>query len=58
MAHLWEDFIVDNLHINLGSRIFQLFGTGYEPLLQGIAVMLIYWLLLFWMYRKQIFLRI
>ena len=58
MAHLWEDFIVENLHINLGSRIFQLFGTGYEPLLQGIAVMLIYWLLLFWMYRKQIFLRI
>jgi predicted acyltransferase len=58
IAHLWEDFIVTNLHTHLGYRIFEIFGAGLQPLLLGIAVMLIYWLTLFWMYRKKIFLRI
>jgi heparan-alpha-glucosaminide N-acetyltransferase len=58
IAHLWEDFIVDNLHIHLGYRAFRLFGTALEPLMLGIVVMLIYWLILFWMYRRKLFLRI
>ncbi len=58
MAHLWEDFIVDNLHINLGYRVFRVLGPGLEPLMIGIAVMLIYWCILYWMYRRKIFLRI
>jgi len=58
IAHLWEDFIVNNLHINLGYRIFNVFGAGLEPLMLGTAVMLIYWLILYWMYRKSLFLRI
>src|ERR1039457_7005109 len=58
IAHLWEDFIVTNLHTHLGYRIFEIFGAGLQPLLLGIAVMLIYWLTLFWMYRKKIFVRI
>ncbi len=32
--------------------------TGLEPLMLGITVMLIYWLILYWMYRKRLFLRI
>ncbi len=58
IAHLWEDFIINNLHINLGYNIFRVFGTGLEPLMLGITVMLIYWLILYWMYRKRLFLRI
>jgi heparan-alpha-glucosaminide N-acetyltransferase len=58
IAHLWEDFIVNNLHINLGYGIFRIFGTGLEPLMLGTAVMMIYWLILYWMYRKKLFLRI
>ncbi|WP_263358793.1 acyltransferase family protein [Acidicapsa ligni] len=58
IAHLWEDFIVENLHINLGRKLFQVFGLGLEPLMLGICVMLIYWVLLFWMYRRNLFLRI
>jgi predicted acyltransferase len=56
--HLWEDFIVQNLHINLGYKIFQFLGPGLEPLMLGIAVMLIFWLILYWMYHRKIFLRI
>jgi len=58
IAHLWEDFIVDNLHINLGYGLFRIFGTGLEPLILGIAVMTIYWLILYWMYCRKLFLRI
>jgi predicted acyltransferase len=58
MAHLWEEFIVANLHIHLGSRIFNVFGAGLEPLMLGITVMLIYWFILYWMYRRKLFLRI
>ena len=58
IAHLWEDFIVQNLHINLGYQVFRVFGPGLEQLMVGITVMLIYWLILFWMYRRKIFLRI
>jgi predicted acyltransferase len=58
IAHLWENFISSSFHINLGYRIFQIFGSALEPLMLGIAVMLAYWLILFWMYRNKIFLRI
>ena len=58
LVHLWQDFIVDNLHIHLGYNIFRAFGTGLEPLMLGITVMLIYWAILYWMYRRKIFLRI
>ena len=56
--HLWGDFIRENLHINLGYKVFRVFGTGLEPLMLGIAMMLIFWLILYWMYRRKIFLRI
>jgi predicted acyltransferase len=58
IAHLWEDFIVSSLHIHLGSRIFRSFCLGLEPLIVGITVMSIYWLILYWMYRRSLFLRI
>jgi len=32
--------------------------VGLEPLMVGIAVMLTYWLILYWMYHRRIFLRI
>ncbi|MFZ0743296.1 MAG: DUF5009 domain-containing protein [Terracidiphilus sp.] len=58
IAHLWEDFIINNLHINLGYQVFRIFGTGLEPLMLGITVMLVYWIFLYWMYSKRLFLRI
>jgi predicted acyltransferase len=58
IAALWEEFIVNNLHIHLGYSAFRVFGEGLEPLMVGMAVMLIYWLILYWMYRKKLFLRI
>jgi predicted acyltransferase len=58
IAHLWQRFIVDSFRIHLGRDLFQVFGTGAEPLLQGMAVLLVYWLVLFWMYRRKLFLKV
>ena len=58
MAHLFEHFIMDSFRIHLGAHAFQMFGTGVEPLVRGMAVLLVYWLMLFWMYRRKLFLRI
>jgi predicted acyltransferase len=58
MAHLFENFIIDSFRINLGPNAFRLLGDGLQPFIQGVAVMLTYWLMLFWMYRRKLFLRI
>jgi predicted acyltransferase len=58
MAELLPAFIKDNLKIHLGEGTFRILGLPYEPLLQGGAVLLVLWLILFWMYRRKIFLRI
>jgi predicted acyltransferase len=58
MAHLWERFILDSFRINLGAHAFAFLGTAYEPFLRGIAVLLVYWALLYWMYRRKLFLKI
>lgn len=43
---------------HFGLKPFEIAGPAYEPLLHGIAVLAIVWLILFWMYRKRIFVRI
>jgi predicted acyltransferase len=58
MAHLFDGFIHNNLKIHLGQDSFKLLGAGYEPFVHGASVLLIYWLILHWMYRRKIFLRI
>lgn len=58
IAHWFEDFFVDSFRINLGPHFFQFLGAGLEPFLQGWAVLLSYWLVLFWMYRRKLFLKI
>jgi len=51
-------FITDNLKTHLGRDVFNLLGTAYAPFLQGVAVLLVLWLILFWMYRRKLFLRL
>lgn len=58
IAHLCEDFIASSLRIHLGMKPFQIFGPGLEPLLFGGTILLGFWIILFWMYRRKIFLRI
>ena len=57
MAHLFESFLADSFRIHLGHA-FQVFGVKIEPFVRGAAILLVYWLMLFWMYRRKIFLRV
>jgi heparan-alpha-glucosaminide N-acetyltransferase len=58
IAHLCEDFVSSSLRIHLGMKPFQIFGQGVEPLMFGAVVLLSFWGMLFWMYRRKVFLRI
>lgn len=58
IAHLFPRFIVDSLRIHLGPHAFQMFGTALEPLVRGTTVLVVYWLILLWMYRRKLFLRV
>jgi predicted acyltransferase len=56
-AHIFVDFIKSSFNTHLGREFFKNFGD-YEILAQGAAVLIIFWLILFWMYRRRIFIRI
>ena len=58
IVHLFEDFIHQNLTIHLGPGIFTIVGAAYEPLLHGMVTLLVMWLLLLWMYRRRLFVKI
>ncbi|HKX28606.1 MAG TPA: DUF5009 domain-containing protein [Blastocatellia bacterium] len=58
IAHLFEEFLVRSFHTHLGVNVFKLFGDALEPFVAGAAVLLVYWLILFWMYRRQLFLKV
>ena len=58
MAHLIEGFIAGSFMTHLGPNVFKVLGQPYEPLVRGVMVLLVFWLLLFWMYRRKIFLKI
>jgi len=58
MAQLIEGFIQKALKTFLGQDAFKLFGAPYETLLHGAGVLLVMWGILYWMYRRKIFLRI
>lgn len=58
IAHLFDDFIRSSFRTHLGQGVFRAAGEAYEPFVAGAAVLAVYWLILWWMYRRRIFLRI
>jgi predicted acyltransferase len=47
-----------SLYIHLGQNFDKLFGEPYAPLVSGAITLLLLWLMLNWMYKKKIFIRI
>jgi heparan-alpha-glucosaminide N-acetyltransferase len=58
IAHLFEDFLEHSFLTHLGHSVFKLLGAQLEPVLLGTAILLTYWLILYWMYKRKLFLRI
>ena len=55
---LSQGFIISSLKTHLGLEVFHLLGPTFEPILLGAAVMVIFWLILFWMFRRRLFLKV
>ena len=58
LVHLIDSFIVKSLYTHLGHGPFQLLGPAYEQLLIGLVTLGIFYLILRWMYRRNLFIRI
>ncbi|HAM72476.1 MAG TPA: hypothetical protein DCM86_12615 [Verrucomicrobiales bacterium] len=58
MDHLFGGFIHRALKTHLGEKAFSLLGAPYAPMVHGAAALLVLWLILLWMYRRKIFLRL
>ena len=58
MSWTIEHFVSSALVRHLGPAPFAVFGAPFEPVLRGLGVVLVFWLILLWMYRRRIFLRI
>jgi heparan-alpha-glucosaminide N-acetyltransferase len=58
MSWTMEPFFYKALHIHLGWLISGVVGPTFQPVVYGLGIMLIYWLILFWMYRRKIYVKI
>ena len=58
LVHVATDFVGRSFRTHLGSAPFDVAGQVFSPVLIGAATLLIFWLILWWMYRRRIFLRI
>lgn len=57
LADGFGSFITKTLYVHLG-HYDQVFGDAYSTLVKGLFVLTIEWLILYWMYKKKLFLKI
>ncbi len=58
LAHLFESGLIAGLNRHLGRAVFLVAGAPFEPVLRGAVVLAIFWMMLFWMYKNKVFVRI
>ncbi len=58
IAHTIDGFIGSSLSIHFGKQYAEVFGVAYAPFVHGVLILFFELLLLFWLYRKRIFIRI
>jgi predicted acyltransferase len=58
MSWTMSDFVGNALDRHFGRAMSAIAGPTFHPVVLGFAVMLIFWFVLFWMYRRKLFLRV
>ena len=58
LVHLIDGFVIESFKTHLGQNVFKVLGEGNQTLLSGGVALLVFWWMLFWMYRKKLFIRI
>lgn len=58
MAELCRDFVENSFRVHLGMRVLNILGSAIEPTVLGVFTLATYWLVLYWMFRKKVFVKI
>lgn len=58
LSWISHDFFGSMLNTHFGHAPFQLLGQALEPMLHGAAILAILWLILWWMHRNRIFIKL
>lgn len=58
LADLFGSMIQSNIRINFGASTLNIFGSALEPIVLGTLTLSLDWLILHWMYRNKVFVRI
>ena len=58
IAHTIDGFIDDSFRINISPDYDVIFGVGYRTLVSGAIILLMEFWILYWMFKKKIFIRI
>nr|WP_262898052.1 DUF5009 domain-containing protein [Fibrella forsythiae] len=58
LVHLIDGFIISSFYIHFGHAPFQTLGPAFEPLLIGAATLGTFYVILLWMYRRKLFIRV
>lgn len=58
LFQLSSGWIKQQTRIHLGEGIFEKLGPEYVPMLERSVVLLVLWLIVYWMYRRKIFVRL
>jgi predicted acyltransferase len=57
-GHVVKESILSTFKTHYGSLLINMLPPAYQAFALGVILLTVYWLLLFWMYRRGIFLRI
>jgi predicted acyltransferase len=58
MSWTIEHFVTENLLRHFGHAPFLVLGQAFEGAVRGVAVLIVFWLILHWLYKKRVFVRI
>jgi heparan-alpha-glucosaminide N-acetyltransferase len=58
IAELCRGFVESSFRIHLGESVLNVLGPGMELTVVGALTLCTYWLVLYWMFKKRIFVRI
>jgi hypothetical protein len=50
--------VSQDVFAKLAERIFGESNAEYERFVAGVVILVVFWLILFWMYRRKLFVRI
>ena len=58
LSQFSRSWIVQQLQTHFGKDVFVLLGETWKPMLERGFVLIVLWLVVYWMYRRKIFVRI